>query len=132
MTAMRMLLAAAAITLAVAQPDPRSIVADRVMTLTRRSTWTLVSSTPIAFRTFHPQGMVKIGETMFVSSVEVLDRDAGKGVGHLFKIDKAGALVSDLKLGEGAMYHPGGIDYDGRNIWVPVPEYRENSGSRVI
>src|SRR4051812_6936486 len=128
---MRMLLVAAAIVLAVAQPDPRSIVADRVMALTRGSTWTLVSSTPIAFRTFHPQGMVKIGETIFVSSVEVVDREAGKGVGHLFKIDKAGALVSDLKLGEGAMYHPGGIDYDGRSIWVPVAEYRPDSRSIV-
>ena len=36
--------------------------------------------------------MVKIGETLFVSSVEVIDRDAGKGVGHLFKIDMAGRL----------------------------------------
>jgi hypothetical protein len=106
-------------------------VADRVMTLTRGSTWTLVSSTPIAFRTFHPQGLVKIDETIFVSSVEVLDRDAGKGVGHLFKIDKAGALVADLTLGEGAMYHPGGIDYDGRSIWVPVAEYRPDSRSIV-
>src|SRR3954465_11342801 len=103
---MRMLLVAAAIAVAVAQPDPRSMVADRVMALTRGSTWTLVSSTPIAFRTFPPQGSVKIGEAIFVSSVEVVDRGAGKGVGHLFKIDKAGALVSDLKLGEGAMYHP--------------------------
>jgi hypothetical protein len=68
---------------------------------------------------------------MFVSSVEVLDREAGQGVGHLFKIDKAGALVADLRLGEGAMYHPGGIDYDGRSIWVPVAEYRPDSRSIV-
>jgi hypothetical protein len=90
-----------------------------------------VAALPIGFRTCHPQGMVKIGEAIFVSSVEVLDREAGKGVGHLFKIDKAGALVSDLKLGEGAMYHPGGIDYDGRSIWVPVAEYRPDSRSIV-
>jgi hypothetical protein len=25
------------------------------------------------------------------------------------------------------MYHPGGIDYDGTNIWVPVSEYRPDS-----
>jgi hypothetical protein len=29
------------------------------------------------------------------------------------------------------MYHPGGIDYDGRNIWVPVAEYRPDSRSIV-
>ena len=70
--------------------------------------------------------MVKIGDTLFVSSVEVkvptrrlpqpvdgYDRDAGEGVGHLFKIDMAGNLLADLTLGEGTIYHPGGIDYDG-------------------
>ena len=114
-----------------AAADPRSTVADRVTTLTRTSSWTLVASVPIAFRTFHPQGMVKIGETLFVSSVEVIDREAGKGVGHLFKIDKAGTLLADLRLGEGAIYHPGGIDYDGKDIWVPVAEYRPDSRSIV-
>jgi hypothetical protein len=117
--------------LAAAPPDPRAIVAERVMTLTRSSSWTLVASVPIAFRTFHPQGMVKIGETLFVSSVEVIDRDAGKGVGHLFKIDMSGNLVSDLTLGEGAIYHPGGIDYDGKDIWLPLAEYRPDSRSIV-
>jgi hypothetical protein len=29
------------------------------------------------------------------------------------------------------MYHPGGIDYDGRSLWVPVAEYRPNSRSIV-
>lgn len=129
---MRTLTIAAAIAaVSAVQSDPRSIVADRVMTLTRASTWTLVASVPIAFRTFHPQGMVKIGEALFISSVEVIDRDAAKGVGHLFKIDKAGNLIADLRLGEAAMYHPGGIDYDGRGIWVPVAEYRPDSRTIV-
>jgi hypothetical protein len=130
---MRILGLALTLTAAVSavQPDARSIVAERVLALTRASSWTLVASVPIAFRTFHPQGMVKIGETLFVSSVEVIDRDAGKGVGHLFKIDMAGNLVSDLALGEGAIYHPGGIDYDGKDIWVPLAEYRPDSRSIV-
>jgi len=25
------------------------------------------------------------------------------------------------------VYHPGGIDFDGVNIWVPVAEYRPDS-----
>ena len=29
------------------------------------------------------------------------------------------------------MYHPGGIDYDGRHIWASVAEYRPNSRSIV-
>jgi hypothetical protein len=129
---MRILIIAAAFAaLSAGQSDPRSIVGDRVMTLTRGSTWKLVTSVPIAFRTFHPQGMVKIGETFFVSSVEVIDREGGQGVGHLFKIDKAGALIADLRVGEGAIYHPGGIDYDDRDIWIPVAEYRPDSRSIV-
>jgi uncharacterized protein DUF6454 len=123
-------LAAAVVSLASAT-DARSIVAERVMRLTRSSRWTRVATLPIAFRTFHPQGMVKIGDTIFVSSVEVKNRDAGEGVGHLFKIDKTGKLVADLRLGEGALYHPGGIDYDGAHIWMPLAEYRPDSRAIV-
>jgi hypothetical protein len=114
-----------------APPPSRSGLAERVTALTRNSVWKLVASVPIAFRTFHPQGMVKIGETFFVSSVEVGDRAAGKGIGHLYRIDRAGNLVADLTLGEGNIYHPGGIDYDGTSIWVPVAEYRPDSRSIV-
>jgi Family of unknown function (DUF6454) len=111
--------------------DRLSLLTERVTALTRESAWKLTASVPIAFRTFHPQGMVKIGETFFVSSVEVRNRDAGEGTGHLFRIDKTGHLVTDLRLGENAIYHPGGIDYDGQNLWVPVAEYRPDSRSIV-
>jgi len=96
------------------------------------------------FDTQHPQGMVKIGDDFYVSSVEIrkpttrypqpvdgYDRDTGEGAGHLFKFDKTGKLLADIPLGEGSVYHPGGIDYDGRYIWVPVAEYRPNSASIV-
>jgi Family of unknown function (DUF6454) len=128
---MAAVLAAAVVPLSAVPQDARSIVAERVMRITRSSPWRLVTSVPIAFRTYHPQGMVKIGERLFISSVEVIDREAGKGVGHLFEIDMAGRLVADLRLGEGAIYHPGGIDYDGQQIWVPVAEYRPDSRSIV-
>jgi hypothetical protein len=139
-----MAVTAAAASLPAAQVDVRSTIAERVQKLTRDSSWKLVASVPIAFTTYHPQGMVKIGDTLFVSSVEItvrtkrlpqpvggLDRDTGQGAGHLFKIDMAGHLIADLKLGEGSIYHPGGLDYDGRSIWVPVAEYRPNSRSIV-
>ena len=116
------------------------LVAERVQKLTRAVRWRPVATIPINFKTHHPQGMVKIGDTFFVSSVEITvptnrfpepkdgyDRDTGQGAGHLFKIDAKGNLLGSMKLGEGAMYHPGGIDYDGRHIWVPVAEYRPNS-----
>ena len=125
-------------------PQPRTTVADQVMTLTRDTHWKLISSIAIRFRTFHPQGMVRIGDAFYVSSVEVktptrrfqtsangLDRDTGQGVGHLFKIDPAGNLLGEITIGEGAIYHPGGMDFDGVNIWVAVAEYRPNSRSIV-
>jgi hypothetical protein len=126
------------------QPDGRAPLAELVSQLTRDSKWTLTSKVPVGFPTFHPQGMVRIGEAFFVSSVEVkqptrrfptpidgYDRDTGAGVGHLFKFDASGKLLADLTLGERTIYHPGGIDYDGTDIWVPVAEYRPNSKSIV-
>ena len=138
------LLTAIAMALSASQADTRSAVAERVMKLTRESRWTQVAAVPIAFKTHHPQGMVKIGGTFFVSSAEIkvptsrlsqpvegYDRDTGQGAGHLFKFDAKGKLIGDLELGEGSIYHPGGIDYDGRSIWVPVAEYRPNSRAIV-
>jgi hypothetical protein len=128
----------------VAPPDVHSTVAERVKKLGRDSSWKPVTAIAVGFPTHHPQGMVKIGDTFFVSSVDVAvptrrfpapmngyDRDAGQGTGHLFKIDRAGQLIRDLPLGEGTVYHPGGIDFDGVNIWVPVSEYRPDSRSIV-
>ena len=121
-----------------------STLSERVKQLSRGTNWRAVTSVPAQFDTHHPQGMVKIGDTLFISSVEIqtptkrfaqpqgdYDRDTGTGVGHLFKLDMKGNLLADLKLGEGSIYHPGGIDYDGRHIWVAVAEYRPNSRSIV-
>ena len=125
-------------------PGDRQAFIDRLTRLTRDSRWIPRESVPVAFTTHHPQGMVKIGDALFVSSVEITrrtvrfpapvngyDRDTGEGVGHLFKMDLSGRLISALTLGEGSIYHPGGIDYDGTDIWVPVAEYRPNSRSIV-
>src|SRR5215212_2655006 len=122
----------------------RNTLAERVTKLSRSTQWKPVSALPIAFPTYHPQGMVKIGDAFFVSSVEIkeptkrysqpidgYDRDTGAGIGHLFKIDPTGHLASEITLGEGSIYHPGGLDYDGQYIWVPVAEYRPNSRSVV-
>jgi hypothetical protein len=121
-----------------------SAVAERVIRLTRGSSWKLTSAVPVAFRTHHPQGMVTIGTALFVSSVESTvptrrlphpeggyDRTAGEGVGHLFQVDLGGRLLRSIRLGEGAVYHPGGLDFDGTHIWVPVAEYRPDSRSIV-
>lgn len=119
-------------------------LAERLLAVDRATAWTPVGQIAVRFPTFHPQGMVRIGSEFFVSAVEIKrlpvpdpkragghDRDAGAGVGHLFRISADGALLSDLILGEGDIYHPGGIDYDGRYLWVPVAEYRPDSRAIV-
>jgi len=111
---------------AVAVP-PGSELAARVKQLTRTTVWTRTAAIPVKFPTHHPQGMVKIGDTFYVSSV-----DKENLAGHLFKIDKDGALVTDLKLGAGEIFHPGGIDFDGTDLWVPVAEYRPDSSAIVF
>jgi hypothetical protein len=116
------------------------LLIERFVKLTKGSEWRPVSVTPLQFPTHHPQGMVKIGDKFYMSSVEIIertqrfaqpqggpDRSAGKGAGHLFEFDAAGKLLRSLTLGEGDIYHPGGIDYDGKHIWAPVAEYRPNS-----
>jgi hypothetical protein len=114
-----------------AQTQVKESFISKVIKLTPTSTWKLVESIPLSFPAHHPQGMVKIGDFFCMSSVEVIDRAEGKGVGHLFKFDLNGKLLADVVLGENAAYHPGGIDFDGKNLWVPVAEYRPNSTSIV-
>jgi Family of unknown function (DUF6454) len=136
-TAMTLVLGAAALSV-----DAADGVADRFTRVARSLDWQLVDTVPVQFPTHHPQGMVKIGDRIYFSTVEILerterypelrdgmDRSAGKGVGHLFEMDLRGTLLREITLGEGDVYHPGGIDFDGIHIWVPVAEYRPNSRS---
>lgn len=147
----RRLLAAAATAgvlltgLTTAQATGRDSDVTRAFQDTDRSTaWSLVERVPLKFPTYHTQGFALVGDLIFLSSVEVLeppvrypepvggyDRSPGKGIGHLFVLDRQGNLKKDIRLGEGTAYHPGGIDYDGRDVWVPVAEYRPNSRAVV-
>lgn len=108
---------------------------DKLIQLRPDTPWKRVTSVRLQFPSFHPQGMVKIGDHFFMSSVEVTrkrqNNDGGEGVGHLFKFDSTGKLLADITLGEGLLYHPGGIDFDGEYIWVPVAEYRSDSRAIV-
>ena len=117
-------------------------VASDFMKVDRNTTWSQVDKLHLDFPTFHPEGLAITPDHIFLSSVEVTeptqkypspvggyDRTPGKGVGHLFVMDRQGHLQKDITLGEGDMYHPGGIDFDGRNVWVPVAQYRPNSSA---
>ncbi|HOX38269.1 MAG TPA: DUF6454 family protein [Candidatus Brocadiia bacterium] len=114
-----------------ADPGPGTVIAERFRALSRGSRWTRIKAVPLQFDTFHPQGMTRVGDRFFLSSVDVVSRIIGQGRGHLFEFREDGSLVRDARLGEGAMYHPGGIDWDGDAIWVSVAEYRPDSSSVV-
>ena len=123
-----------------------SEISDKFIGLTKDAKFELISRIECKFNTYHPQGILKIGDNYYISSVEVLearrkydqpdefgyDRTAGRGIGHLFKVDAEGNLVKDLILTEGRMYHPSGIDFDGTHIWVGVAEYRPDSRSTIF
>jgi hypothetical protein len=123
----------------------RDSAVTRAFRATDRSTvWTLALRVPLDFPTYHPQGLALVGDLLFLSSVEVLDapvrypvpvdgcdRSPGRGVGHVFVLDRQGNLKQDIRLGEGTAYHPGGLDFDGKDVWVPTAEYRPNSRAIV-
>lgn len=115
---------------------------------TAQSQWVHTDTLTLDFEPFHTQGMVKIGPHFFVSAVEIIEpteifsssdnvydrtitRTAGRGRGWLYKFDENGALLEKLELSNGDAYHPGGIDFDGEYLWVPVAEYRPNSASDI-
>ena len=113
-----------------------SPLSKRLKTINRNTIWSLVTQIRIRFKTFHCQGMVRIGDEFWVSSVEmpepvdgVIDRTKGKG--HLFRISSAGTMLADIAIGEVSMYHPSGIDFDGTHIWIAAAEYRPDSRAIV-
>lgn len=130
---------------ATASAAPRDDPAVSAFTQTSRSTpWRLADRVALDFPTYHPQGFAVVGDRIVLSAVEVLeqpqkypepidgyDRSTGRGVGHVLVLTRDGQRVADVQIGEATMYHPGGIDFDGTHVWVPVAEYRPNSRSVV-
>ncbi|HZC26635.1 MAG TPA: DUF6454 family protein, partial [Actinopolymorphaceae bacterium] len=112
---------------------------------TRATPWRLVQKVPLRFPTHHPQGLAVVGDTLILSTVEVLeaparlsepdlahDRTAGRGIGHLLVLDRQARLLCDIVVGAGSVYHPGGVDVDGESAWVPVAEYRPHGRSTLV
>jgi hypothetical protein len=110
----------------------------------RNTSWQPTGKLKLNFPTYHTEGMVQADGRIFLSAVQIIeptqkyptpqggyDRTPGRGVGHVFVLDREGHLQRDIVLGEGDMYHPGGIDSDGSSVWVPVAQYRPNSSSII-
>lgn len=120
-----------------ANPIPshsQSLLSQLLKIMTRHTVWKELASIPFSFPTHHCQGMVKIGEDYWVSSVEVLPEfigDRSRGKGYLFQVSATGQLLNSLELGEGPLYHPSGIDFDGTHLWIALAAYKPNSQSIV-
>jgi hypothetical protein len=107
--------------------------------------WQFVESIDLKFDTYHPQGMLKVDDTFYITTVKVERRprytrqgkqvsimDEGAGKGYLMQFDAGGNLLKCIELCEGAIFHPGGMDFDGRYIWVPITKYYPYSRSLIV
>lgn len=112
---------------------------------TEPNEWQLVESIDLKFDTYHPQGMLKVDDTFYITTVKVERRprytrqgkqvsimDEGAGKGYLMQFDAGGNLLKCIELCEGAIFHPGGMDFDGRYIWVPITKYYPYSRSLIV
>ena len=112
---------------------------------TSPSEWQLIGTIDLKFDTYHPQGMLKVGDTFYITTVKVDRRprytrhgkqvnvtDEGAGKGYLMQFDAEGNLLKQIELCEGTIFHPGGMDFDGRHIWVPITKYYPYSRSLIV
>lgn len=119
-------------------------LAKKILSLRSKSKWKRIAAIPLQFNTYHTQRITKVNDFFYMTGVKVIrwpkryenvtngfDRDNGEGAGYLFKFDSGGKLIDSIQLGEGVIYHPGGIDYDGEYIWAPVCEYRPQGKSLI-
>jgi len=116
--------------------------------LDRSTEWRLISKTPLEGDTGEPEGMVRLGEDRFFVSagdwtvptekynrtINGTDRTPGAGFAHLLVYDAQGQRIADANLTKPGdiEYHGGGIDYDGRYIWITLSQYRPNSTATIV
>jgi len=90
------------------------------------TSWSLVSSTPLRFPAFHPQGLVRHGDLWWLSTVDIVGTR-----GHLIAFDDDGERHADLGVGDVTRFHPGGFDVVDGVAHLPVAEYRPRSSTGV-
>lgn len=58
-------------------------------------------------------------------------RSPGRRRDHFFELDLHTRLLRETTAGEGEVYHPGEITFDGQSVCVPTSQYRPNSRAIV-
>ena len=99
---------------------------DQVAALRTSTPWSLVSSTPLRFPAFHPQGLVRHAGLWWMTTVDI---DGTRG--HLIAFDDDGVRHADLPVGDDTRFHPGGFDVTDGVAHLPVAEYSPRSSSGV-
>jgi hypothetical protein len=101
-------------------------VAATISSLNRATTWQVIDELPLKFDSHHPQGMARIGSTWWISTVDI-----GARRGLVMAVDEHGELIEEVPIGDSLHYHPGGMDFDGSDLWIPCAEYRPDSTTTV-
>jgi len=87
----------------------------------------LIHQVPLRFATYHVQGLDLTDQFYYLTSV-----DTDQKRGWLFKIDRQDTrLISKLELTDSTLIHPGGIQFDGRYLWIPNAEYSRFSRTMI-
>jgi len=102
-------------------------VKDMLSALTQSSDLKLIDEVVLHFDTHHVQGLDLTERFYFVTAVDNKQKQ-----GWLFKINKHNAgLHSEKELTDGNLIHPGGVQFDGRYLWIPNAEYRRESRTMI-
>ncbi len=89
--------------------------------------WKLLRTIQIPQDLHHVQGIDVEGDTLWVTSV-----DAKAGKGYLYRIQlPSGTVERSVEVQDGKRIHPGGIQRDGKSIWLPVAEYDRDGPSWI-
>jgi hypothetical protein len=102
-----LMLALAAVRAAAAPPA----LGNALLALAPDTTWTVVGRALLDFDAHHPQGLVKWGERFFLTSVQ---RGIWplRGHGFVHELTADGHLVRQREIASGAVFQPGGLDFD--------------------
>jgi len=90
--------------------------------MSRATEWRPLDTVALQFDAGHPQGMVRVDGTWWISTVDLTRR-----AGWVLAVDDAGDLLHKTPVGDGVRFHPGGMDFDGAALWVASSEYRPRS-----
>ena len=109
------------------RPDADEAVLTTLLSMDRTDRWTLDGALQLGFDAGHPQGMVLLDGTWWITSV-----DLPSSTGWLIAGDVDGALVGRWPCGDTHRFHPGGTDSgaDG-SLWLAAAEYRPASTTDV-